>query len=221
MIMKRHVGWLVCGAVLVGCNEQPKPAAEIRVAKAPALEAATTDSATTDPSAKTSANDAAVDSTSSKADSTPKKTEPYQATVGGFKFTVPGDWEERPLKSSVLLGEFSIPGAGGPARLTLSSAGGGIEANLGRWRGQFNPGPGDAESVQSDIKFVGQTGTLIELSGTFADMFGGGKPNKNWKMLGVAIPLGGTDFFVKMTGPAAAVTARRDEFVKFIESAKK
>lgn len=202
MTMKRHIGWLVCGAVLVGCSEQPKPAAEVPVAKAPALETTT-------------------ESKPAKAESTPKKTEPYQATVGGFKFTVPADWEERPLKSPVLLGEFSIPGAGGPSRLTLSTAGGGIEANLERWRGQFNPGPGDGEPTTSEITFIGQTGTLIELSGTFADMFGGGKPNKNWKMLGVAIPLGGSDFFVKMTGPAEAVTARKAEFIKFIETAKK
>ena len=196
MIMKRHVGWIAFGVLLMGCGEQPKPAAEVPIAKAPAVDAP-----------KASKSDA-------------KKTEPYEATVAGFKFTVPADWTEQPPKSQFVLGEFSIPGEGGTARLTLSSAGGGIEANVERWRGQFHRGPNDPEPRESEITFDGQKGTLVELAGTYTDMFGGGSPTKGWRMLGVAVPLGSTNYFVKLTGPAAIVIPRHDEFVKFVESAK-
>ena len=182
---------LVVGLTVLGCTEQPQPAPEVPIPMAKSFEVEIVPGA--------SASSA--------------KTEPYEASVGGFKFTVPADWQKQPPKSDVLLGEFSLTGEGGPARLTLSSAGGGIEANVERWRGQFSRGPNDPEPRQSEITFDGQKGTLVELSGTFTDMFSGGNPNKNWRMLGAAVPLGPTNFFIKLTGPQATVTAQREAFV--------
>ena len=196
MNLKRPVAWLVCGLFLLGCGDGPKPTGDIPVAKAPALEA----------------------SKESKPRSTDSK--PRDVTVAGVKYSVPADWEEQPRKSDYVLGEFSIPGPGGPARLTLSSAGGGINANVDRWRGQFNRGPSDPEPKESEITFDGKPGTLVELAGTFSDMMNRGAPSKGWQMLGVAVPLGETNYFVKLTGSTATVTPRRDEFLKFIESAK-
>lgn len=190
---------LVVGLVILGCTEQPKPAPEVPVPVAKGFDVEIVPGAS--PSLST-------------------KTEPYEATVGGFKFTVPADWQEQPPKSQFVLGEFSLTGEGGPARLTLSSAGGGLEANIERWQGQFSRGPNDPEPRQSEITFDGQKGTLVELSGTYTDMLSAGNPGKNWRMLGVAIPLGPTNFFVKLTGPQATVTAQKDAFVKFVESAK-
>ena len=190
---------LVVGLVVLGCTEQPKPAPEVPVPVAKGFD---------------------VEIVPGASPSLSAKTEPYEATVGGFKFTVPADWQEQPPKSQFVLGEFSLTGEGGPARLTLSSAGGGLEANIERWQGQFSRGPNDPEPRQSEITFDGQKGTLVELSGTYTDMLSAGNPGKNWRMLGVAIPLGPTNFFVKLTGPQATVTAQKDAFVKFVESAK-
>ncbi len=188
---------VVSGLAVLGCIEQPKPAPEVPVPVAKAIDVEIVPGAS--PSSA--------------------RTEPYEASVGGFKFTVPADWQEQPPKSVELLGEFSLPGEGGPARLTLSSAGGGLEANLERWQGQFSRGPNDPEPRQSEITFDGQKGTLIELSGTYTGMFAR-NPDKNWRMLGVIVPIGPTNFFVKLTGPQATVTAQRDAFIKFVESAK-
>lgn len=196
--MKRN-HWILATLILAGCAEQPKTL-DTRVAKAPALESETAKSAPKSPA---------------------EKSELRDSTVGGFTFKVPGDWEEKPPKSDFLLGEFTIPGEAGPARLTLSSARGGIEANLDRWRGQIQTGPKDTPASQTEIQFDGRDATLIELTGTYSDMFGGGAPNKNSKLLGVAAALGEADFFVKMTGPAETVTARRDEFLKFVASARR
>lgn len=188
------VGPVVCVMGLMGCSEQPSPVVA-PVSKAPAIDSkpeVTTDTI---------------------------KTAPYEATVGGVKFTVPAAWEQKPPKSEFVLGEFSVPGEAGAGRLTLSSAGGGIEDNIGRWRDQFIPGPNDPEPKESEVTFDGNKGTLVELAGTYSDMLSRGQ-NKNWRMLGVAVPMGATNFFVKLTGPAATVTAARDEFLKFVESAK-
>ena len=197
MMHRRYLALFV-GGVIFGCSEAPKPT-ELPIPKAPALDVPT------EPQAR-------------KNEAT--KTEPYDATVAGFKFTVPADWQEQPPKSQFVLGEFSIPGEGGPARLTLSSAGGGIEANVERWRGQFSPGPNDPEARESEITLDGNKGTLVELAGTYTDMFSGGTPNRSWRMLGVAVQMGPTNYFIKLTGPAAIVTPRREEFLKFVESAR-
>jgi hypothetical protein len=197
MIVRKYAALLVCGMSLLGCSEQPKPA-EVPVSMAPELENAN----------------------SKSAGSSSKKSEPYDVTVAGFRYTVPADWEEQPPKSQFVLGEFAIPGEGGTARLTLSSAGGGIEANVERWRGQFKPGPNDPAPQESEITFDGKPGTLVELAGSYTDMFGGGAPSNNWQMLGVAVPMGPTNYFIKLTGPASTVTPRRDEFLKFVESAR-
>lgn len=188
----------VFGFTVIGCIEQPKPAPEVPVPVAKAVDVEIVPGAS----------------------SSSAKTDPYEATVGGFKFTVPADWQEQPPKSQFVLGEFSLTGEGGPARLTLSSAGGGLEANIERWQGQFSRGPNDPEPRQSEITFDGQKGTLVELSGTYTDMLSAGNPGKNWRMLGVAVPIGPINFFVKLTGPQSTVTAQRDAFVKFVESAK-
>lgn len=182
--------------LIPGCAEEPKPAPEVPI-----------------PMAK--ASDVEIVPGVSGA-----KDEPYEATVGGFKFTVPVGWTEQPPKSQFVLGEFSLPGEGGPARLTVSSAGGDLESNIDRWMGQFQRGPNDPDPHQSEITFDGKKGTFVELWGTYSDMFGGGSPSKNWRMLGVAVPLGPTNFFVKLTGPQATVTAQKEAFLKFVESAK-
>jgi hypothetical protein len=186
---------LCCALILSGCGEQPKREVDAPVAKAPAVE------------------------TAGSAKSREKKTEAYEATVAGYRYVVPPDWEEIPPTRQFVLGEFTIPGDGGPARLTLSSAGGGMEANLDRWRGQFSRGPGDPEPQTSEVTFDGQKGTLVELAGLFSDGFSR-EQNKDWRMLGVAIPIGDTNYFIKLTGPASTVTPRREEFLKFVESAK-
>lgn len=188
----------VVGFAIVGCTEPPKPAPEVPV-----------------PVAKSLGVEIVPGASSSQA-----KTEPYEATVGGFQFMVPAGWQEQPPKSQFVLGEFSLTGEGGPARLTVSSAGGGIEANLERWRGQFSRGPNGPEPRESEITFDGQKGTLLELSGSYTDMFGGGQPSRDWRMLGVAVPMGPTNVFVKLTGPQATVTDQRAAFLRFVESAK-
>ena len=181
---------------LLGCGEQPKRDSDTPIVKAPAL-----DSPKASPAR-------------------PAGSKPRDVSLAGFQFSVPANWEEQPPKSQFVLAEFSISGEGGAARLTLSSAGGGIEANVERWRGQFLRGPNDPEPRESEITFDGKKGTLVELAGTYTDMFGGGSPTKGWRMLGIAVPLGETNYFVKLTGPAATVDPRRDQFLQFIESAR-
>lgn len=147
--------------------------------------------------------------------------EATERRIGGMKFEVPAGWEEKALSSTMILGEFSLPGEAGAARLTLSTAGGGTAANIDRWKGQFRPGKDDPEPKESQIRAAGKDVTLLEVHGSHTDMFGGGAPKPNWQLLGIAIPIDQDhNYFVKLTGPRETVTARHDEFLKFIQSAR-
>ena len=147
--------------------------------------------------------------------------EATERRIGGVKFKIPADWEEKALSNTMIHGEYSLPGEAGAARLTLSTTGGGTEANMVRWKGQFRRSPSDPEPVESRITVAGKEVTLLELYGTHTEMFGGGAPKSNWQLLGAAIPIDSDkNYFVKLTGPRETVTARHDEFLNVIKSAR-
>jgi hypothetical protein len=137
----------------------------------------------------------------------------------GAIFQVPATWEESPRKSDFITAEFQVTGSGGPARLTLSTAGGDVASNIQRWRGQFTPSPSDPQPKESTLTVDGKDATLVELFGTFRDGFSGDS-QPNGAMLGVVIPLQKTNYFVKLTGPQPTLTEARDAFLKFVETAK-
>lgn len=137
-------------------------------------------------------------------------------------FQVPNAWEEKsPRNPDVIAGEFVVPGDAGPARLTLSTATGGMTANIDRWKDQFQPAADSPAARESTLSIDGRDATLVELFGTFRDTFGGGEPQRDWALLGAVIPRNTTDgaFFVKLTGPRETLEAVRETFIKFVESA--
>lgn len=147
-------------------------------------------------------------------------TVPQERRFGGIRLTVPAGWEEVPLKSDMLLAEYKLEGDAGPGRLTLSTAGGGVEANISRWRGQFSPGEGDPSSAESTLTVDGHEAAVVELFGSFQDGFGGGGVKPGWAMLGVVLPLKQANFFCKLTGPRATIEAQKEAVLEFVKSAK-
>ena len=196
--------WLfpIVSAAILGCDDTATHQAEPPVATAKALHSpaeigdSTASESTGDPSATTTRN------------------------FDGAIFQVPGAWKETPRKSEFITAEFQVSGSGGPARLTLSTAGGRVEDNLERWRGQFASSPSDPPAKQSMLTVDGREATLVELFGTFRDSFGGGEPKPQWAMLGAVIPLKQTNYFVKLTGPQNTLAEARDAWIKFVETAE-
>jgi hypothetical protein len=163
---------------------------------------------------------AAPATTPSDADEPAVLEQPTEKRLAGVILAIPAGWEERPLNSDVLLAEYRLPGAAGPGRLTMSSTGGGIDANLARWRTQFSRGRDDPEPQQTTVSVDGVEAVILELHGTFRDGFSGGDPQPGWCMLGAAIPTGPATFFIKLTGPRDTVLARRDEFHTLVKTAR-
>lgn len=101
----------------------------------------------------------------------------------------------------------------------LSASGGGVAANVNRWRQQMGLAPDSAEAIDAlpPIEVLGLRGTLVELEGTYSGMRGD-QNAENSKMLAAFIPAGGQTVTIKMIGPAEQVNAERESFLSFVSS---
>lgn len=157
------------------------------------------------------------------ADAKVVKTGPFDRSFDGIHFSVPAGWQEVENPTPDFIdARFQIPTPHGPVKLTFSSNAGGIDVNLKRWIGQFQLSP-DKHPTVGEIKVDGVPARWIDLAGEFNGGGMGAVPASSGpveRMLGVAIPLGGRDFYLKLTGTDAAVTDVRDAFREFVRSAR-
>ena len=121
--------------------------------------------------------------------------------------------------------EFVIPKTeGDPAdgRLTVMASGGGVKANVDRWKTQFSKT--DNSSVKKD-KAGGFDVHVVDITGTFKDQRGPFAPatmRKDYRMMGAIIVMDdGPDYFAKFYGPKKTVEANAKQFAKFVKSFKK
>lgn len=136
----------------------------------------------------------------------------------GLKFVVPTEWKEAPLsdfQKGVISARFTMPEAGPDITLTLSRSGGGIDANLDRWRGQVEA---TRPEIVDSISVAGFDGTLIDMEGLFSGGFGK-PPQEGWRVLGIIVPLSDQGYFLKLTGPIDEVSAVEEQFLGFARSA--
>lgn len=137
----------------------------------------------------------------------------------GMKFDVPADWSKQTLSQmqiGIISAKFGIPSISDDISLTLSTSGGSLEDNIGRWEGQFSGG--DAPRRET-ISIDGKDATVVRLSGRFSPGFG--RPSEDgWCMTGVIIPMTGHNYYVKLTGPQADVSMAEEAFLKFCRSAR-
>lgn len=102
---------------------------------------------------------------------------------------------------------------------TLPAAGGGLAANVDRWRAQMSlPPEGEAGVAKLPrAPMLGREAVRVELAGTFVGM-GGAKNLPDAKLLGLVVELPAFTAFLKLTGPAAAVDAATPAFLALAAS---
>lgn len=127
----------------------------------------------------------------------------------GLAWTAPAHWQAQPPRMFV----DAAWDLGDGVRLwisTLSGDGGGLEANLVRWAGQYGrPAPSAAEiDALARIPVLGQSAAVVDLT----------SDGSTKGMLGACAMLGPRSVFVKMDGPSDAVRSRRAEFQTFCAS---
>jgi gluconolactonase len=142
--------------------------------------------------------------------------------VGKLALTVPESWEFREPTSRIRLGEFGIPSAEGDeveTELTIfafGGQGGGVEANVQRWIGQFQA-EGRKQKITRAESPQGRY-VIVEVTGTYnrpidPPIAMQTKPLPNARMLGAIIDLKDQGFyFLKMAGPRKTVDQNAKAF---------
>lgn len=144
--------------------------------------------------------------------------------LDAIALTIPAGWQRKRPSSSFVAAEFSLPHAEGDdadARLTVSTAGGSVEANAARWKGQFDPLTEEKSAETVDV--AGVNVTIIDLSGDFNDARGPFAPpvqRPDFRLIGAIIPIEGQLHFVKATGPQKTMAAHADAIQDFIRSVR-
>lgn len=143
---------------------------------------------------------------------------------GKLQLTVPEGWKTIEPGSRIVDHEFAAEPAEGDdtaGRVTLMGAGGGVKANIERWKGQFT----DLKTDKTDeIKVNEQQVHIVDLAGTFRDQRGPFAPaevKEGYRMLGAIIvtdKLG--EYFIKFYGPAKTITENEKKFHEMVQSAE-
>jgi hypothetical protein len=133
---------------------------------------------------------------------------------------VPSGWAETP-GGQFLVAKFLIKGAGdAQAAVNVSMSpgdGGGLLANLNRWRGQLGlPAVAEADlskQVQS-LDVPGTKATLADISGSDA------RTGQKARVLAAVVPQGSQTWFYKLMGNDQAVDQQKEAFIKFVQTTK-
>jgi hypothetical protein len=133
----------------------------------------------------------------------------------------PPAWTTLPNPNTMRKATYKVPKAGGDAEdgeVTVSSAGGGVDANIKRWASQF----GNASPKTEPRKPNGLSVTVVEMKGTYAassGMMGGpSTPKEKFMLLGAVVDAGDRQHFVKLTGPEKTVLAAKKDFDALVAS---
>ena len=174
----------------------------------------------------TGATGASGDSSGAAASAPSEMTSSSSGGSDAVKWTRPARWKEGSSKQ-MRAATYLIPAAAGDSEdaecAVFLNIGGGVQANIDRWVGQFEKTDGPPAQRRETIN--GLLVTTVDVSGTFK---GGGAmmgqssgPKASYRLLGAIAEAPDGEVFFKLTGPAKTVTAAQNEFQVMLKSLKK
>ena len=153
----------------------------------------------------------------------------FAESAAGVRWTAPAGWKAeaaRPMRAAT----YSIPlaaGDQGVAECVVNyfgpGQGGGVDANVERWRGQVQGADGKPATAKVDKRTVrGIPVTTIDASGAYTGMGGpmmaGSKPVAGYRLIGAIVEGPGGSVFFKLTGPAKTIAAQQKNFEQLLAS---
>jgi hypothetical protein len=150
-------------------------------------------------------------------------------SAAGVRWTAPAGWKAeaaRPMRAAT----YSIPLAAGDQGIAECvvnyfgpGQGGGVDANVERWRGQVQGSDGKPAPAKIDKRTVrGISITTIDASGAYTGMGGpmmaGSKPVAGYRLIGAIVEGPGGSVFFKLTGPAKTIAAQQKNFEQLLAS---
>lgn len=153
--------------------------------------------------------------------------------VDGLTYRVPTSWSSVDSGSQMRRAQYVIPGEGQEdGELVLyffgEGSGGGTQANIDRWVGQFETAegaPAREHSTSSHFEHNDLSFTTVEVEGTMKatqmpGMGGGSEDKAGWGMLGAVVEGPGGPWFFKATGPEEVMEEARVGFDAMLRSAR-
>lgn len=126
----------------------------------------------------------------------------------------PARWQSVPNASTMRLATYRVPRAPGDdqdAEVSVTQAGGALDANIERWMGQFGEA-GKTTTKRTTKRFGSVDVTLVEMEGTYSGGMGADTSEKpGWALSAAIVDTPGLPHFFKMTGPKKTVKAAQAE----------
>jgi hypothetical protein len=133
---------------------------------------------------------------------------------------VPTGWKEI-SGGQFLVAKFVLGGAAdaqASVNVSMSAGdGGGILANVNRWRSQLGLGPEAEADLTKELQSLDLTGgkaTLADISGKDA------RTGQKARLFAVVLPRSGETWFYKLMGDAQIVEREKEAFMKFVQTVK-
>jgi hypothetical protein len=151
-------------------------------------------------------------------------------SAGGLRWTMPAGWKaqpERPMRAAT----YVVPAAPGDKDAGECAVfffgrgqGGSVQDNIERWRSQIVGADGKPAASKIDKRQAGGLAiTLVDSSGGYTGMGGpmaaSARAVPGYRLLGAVVEgPGGSNIFVKFTGPAKTVAANQNQFEGLLAS---
>lgn len=153
---------------------------------------------------------------------------PSPAHDPGLEWQVPRRWVAE-LAQGMRLASYAIPPADGKGEAAQCAVyyfgpgqGGGVEANVERWIGEFER-PGTPARRTRHVR--GVRVSQVEVTGAYTAHAGGmgdaGPASSGWTLLGAIVEGPAGAVFFKLAGPEATVAAAKKEFDDLLASLRK
>ena len=136
----------------------------------------------------------------------------------GISFEIPSNWTDQ--AAQMVDSKYVVSTEHGDIEITLTSMGGGIDANLDRWVKQVRRESNDKPN-SSTVDIAGVEAKKVDVRGQYASGVGSDKGTRQeTRLIGIAVPLPLRDFFIKLVGPREAVVEFDDELQSFLKTAR-
>ena len=152
-------------------------------------------------------------------------SEPISAS--GLTIALPAAWNRLESRSRMRMLEAEIPGSGGPGEVSAyffgPGGGGGLAANIERWKSQVILQPGAPEPTTQSRESGGVRRTWVELEGTVKASTIGSFPTTDLHdgaLFGAIIEAPGGPWYLRAVGPGATMREQRQAFLAMLDSAR-
>jgi hypothetical protein len=126
---------------------------------------------------------------------------------------LPEGWRSAP-GDGVSRAAFAVVDGDRSVRITLSTVGGGLLANVDRWRGQIGLGAASPDELASSVKSIVMAGAAAD----YVILVGPENANPRESILAVVAQVGGVPWVIRLRGDAQLAERERGRFEAFVKS---